>query len=107
MQMAGGRSPLKNWRIGDADKEIGRHEAEEVVTLGWQEDFQPQYYPKVVEHFKPRTVQVLGGLPRLEYGGCWRRSRTRGREVDWEAALSGRKEGQCLGTRSRGDEKGE
>lgn len=54
-----------------------------------------------------RTEKVLGGLPRLEYGGCWRRSRTRSREVDWKALLSGRKEGQCLGTRSRGDEKGE
>lgn len=56
--------------------------------------------------FKPRTVQVVGGLRRLEYGGCWKRSRTRGREVDWEVVFSRQKEGQCLGTRSRGDEKG-
>lgn len=52
MQVARRRSPLKNWRIGNAYKEIGRHEAEEVVTLGWQEDFEPQYYSKVAEHFK-------------------------------------------------------
>lgn len=40
-----------------------------------------EYYLKALEHFKQRKAQVLGGSLRLKSGKCWKRRRTRGREV--------------------------